>query len=127
MDQAELAFTAVFLKGKHGYTGFVEELPGVNSQGQTREELLDNLSDALEEALEMRRGSRGGDILPRRWGSRTSKCAGDVRGRGTLPRRHNSLNMSLLSHAKGGTVPPCHSQQLRERAFFPAPPENATF
>ena len=43
MDQAELAFTAVFLKGKHGYTGFVEELPGVNSQGQTIEEARRNL------------------------------------------------------------------------------------
>ena len=43
MDQAELAFTAVFLKGKHGYTGFVEELPGVNSQGQTIEEARENL------------------------------------------------------------------------------------
>ncbi len=43
MDQPELAFTAVFLKGKHGYTGFVEELPGVNSYGQTIEEARDNL------------------------------------------------------------------------------------
>ena len=43
MDQAELAFTAVFLKGKDGYTGFVEELPGVNSQGQTIEEARENL------------------------------------------------------------------------------------
>ena len=43
MDQPELAFTAVFLKGKHGYTGFVEELPGVNSQGQTLEEARLNL------------------------------------------------------------------------------------
>jgi len=43
MDQPELALTAVFLKGKHGYTGFVEELPGVNSQGQTLEEARDNL------------------------------------------------------------------------------------
>jgi predicted RNase H-like HicB family nuclease len=33
----------------------VEEVPGVNSQGQTREELLENLRDALEEALEMNR------------------------------------------------------------------------
>lgn len=43
MDQPELAFTAVFLKGKHGYTGFVEELPSVNSQGQTIEEARANL------------------------------------------------------------------------------------
>ena len=43
MKQPELAFTAVFLKGKHGYTGFVEELPGVNSHGHTIEEARDNL------------------------------------------------------------------------------------
>ena len=43
MEQAELAFTAVFLKANHGYTGFVEELPGVNSQGQTIEEARENL------------------------------------------------------------------------------------
>jgi predicted RNase H-like HicB family nuclease len=43
MDQPEIAFTAVFLKGRHGYTGFVEELPGVNSQGQTLEEARSNL------------------------------------------------------------------------------------
>ena len=43
MKQPEIAFTAVFLKGRHGYTGFVEELPGVNSQGQTLEEARANL------------------------------------------------------------------------------------
>jgi len=43
MEQLQVAFTAVFLKGKHGYTGFVEELPGVNSQGQTIEEARVNL------------------------------------------------------------------------------------
>ena len=43
MDKPELAFTAVYLKGKHGYTGFVEELPGVNAQGQTIEETRRNL------------------------------------------------------------------------------------
>ena len=43
MEQPELAFTAVFLKNSHGYVGFVEELPGVNSQGQTIEEARANL------------------------------------------------------------------------------------
>ena len=43
METPELAFTAVYLKGKHGYTGFVEELPGVNSQGLTLEEARRNL------------------------------------------------------------------------------------
>ena len=35
MTQPMMAFTAVYLKAKHGYVGFVEELPGVNSQGRT--------------------------------------------------------------------------------------------
>ena len=43
MDQPVISFTAVFLKGKQGYIGFVEELPGVNSHGQTIEEARENL------------------------------------------------------------------------------------
>lgn len=38
MDYPVVAFTAVFLKSAHGYTGFIEELPGVNSHGRTLEE-----------------------------------------------------------------------------------------
>lgn len=43
MDQPEVCFTAAYLKNRHGYVGFVEELPGVNSQGQTIEEARENL------------------------------------------------------------------------------------
>ncbi len=43
MEQPEMAFTAVYLKARHGYVGFVEELPGVNSQGQTLDEARANL------------------------------------------------------------------------------------
>jgi predicted RNase H-like HicB family nuclease len=49
------SFTAVIQQHGQWWIGWVEEIPGVNSQGQTREELLDNLRDALEEALEMNR------------------------------------------------------------------------
>jgi predicted RNase H-like HicB family nuclease len=48
-------FTAVIQQHGEWWIGWVEEVPGVNSQGQTREELLENLRDALEEALEMNR------------------------------------------------------------------------
>ena len=48
-------YTAVIQQDGEWWIGWVEEVPGVNSQGQTREELLDNLRDALEEALEMNR------------------------------------------------------------------------
>lgn len=43
MDRATIAFTAVYLKSQHGYVGFVEELPGVNSQGRTIDEARANL------------------------------------------------------------------------------------
>ena len=43
MERATIAFTAVYLKAPHGYVGFVEELPGVNSQGRTIEEARANL------------------------------------------------------------------------------------
>ena len=49
------SFTAVIQRDGGWWIGWVEEVPGVNSQGATREELIDNLRDALEEALEMNR------------------------------------------------------------------------
>ena len=48
-------YTAIIQRHNEWWIGWVEEIPGVNSQGQTREELLENLRDALEEALEMNR------------------------------------------------------------------------
>ena len=48
-------YTAVVQHHGEWWIGWVEEVPGVNSQGITREELLENLRDALEEALEMNR------------------------------------------------------------------------
>lgn len=37
------------------WIGWIEEEPGVNSQGHSREELLENLQSALTEALELNR------------------------------------------------------------------------
>jgi predicted RNase H-like HicB family nuclease len=48
-------YTAVIQQADGWWIGWIEEVPGVNSQDKTREELLDNLRDALEEALEMNR------------------------------------------------------------------------
>jgi predicted RNase H-like HicB family nuclease len=48
-------FTAVIQQRDKWWVGWIEEIPGVNSQGVDREELLDNLRSALEEALEMNR------------------------------------------------------------------------
>ena len=49
------SYTAIIQQHGEWWIGWVEEVPGVNSQGHTREELLENLRDALEEALEMNR------------------------------------------------------------------------
>ena len=48
-------FTGVLRKDAGWWIGWVEEIPGVNSQGKTRAELLKNLRSALREALEMNR------------------------------------------------------------------------
>jgi len=48
-------YTAVIQQEGDWWIGWVEEVPGVNSQGTTRAELLDNLRDALDEALELNR------------------------------------------------------------------------
>ena len=48
-------YTAVIQKNDRWWIGWVEEIPGVNSQGETREELLENLRSAVEEALELNR------------------------------------------------------------------------
>jgi predicted RNase H-like HicB family nuclease len=48
-------YSAVIQQHGEWWIGWVEEVAGVNSQGQTKEELLENLRDALEEALEMNR------------------------------------------------------------------------
>ena len=48
-------FTAVIKKDSDWWIGWIEEIPGVNSQGKSRTELLKNLRSALTEALEFNR------------------------------------------------------------------------
>ena len=48
-------YTAVVRRDGPWWIGWVEEIPGVNSQGQTREELMSNLQSALSEAVELNR------------------------------------------------------------------------
>jgi predicted RNase H-like HicB family nuclease len=46
-------FTAVIKQDAGWWIGWVEEIPGVNSQGKTRAELMKNLRSALnEEAMQ---------------------------------------------------------------------------
>lgn len=47
--------TAVFQKVPEGYIGFVEELPGANTQGNTLEEARANLQEAVHLVLETNR------------------------------------------------------------------------
>jgi predicted RNase H-like HicB family nuclease len=48
-------YTAVVRQSGPWWIGWVQEIPGVNSQGATREELIENLQSALEEALDRNR------------------------------------------------------------------------
>ncbi len=50
-----MEFTAVFQKVPEGYIGFVEELPGANTQGATLDEARANLAEAVELVLEANR------------------------------------------------------------------------
>ncbi len=44
--------TAIFQKSPYGYIGYVEELPGANTQGKTLEETRKNLIEAIRLVLE---------------------------------------------------------------------------
>ena len=51
----DLQFTAVFRQVPDGYIGFVEELPGANTQGATLEEARANLQEAVAMILDANR------------------------------------------------------------------------
>ena len=51
----ERQFTAVFEKRGRWYVGYVEEVPGVNTQGRTLAEARRNLREALRLILETNR------------------------------------------------------------------------
>jgi predicted RNase H-like HicB family nuclease len=50
-----LQLTAVFQEVPEGYIGFVEELPGANTQGATLAEARANLEEAVQLVLEANR------------------------------------------------------------------------
>jgi len=64
----KVELTAVFQKVPEGYIGFVEELPGANTQGATLEEARANLEEAVCLVLEANRelaeeGLRDRDVI----------------------------------------------------------------
>jgi predicted RNase H-like HicB family nuclease len=50
-----MSLTAVFVRVADGYVGFVEELPGANTQGATLDETRENLREAVALVLEANR------------------------------------------------------------------------
>ena len=50
-----MKLTAVFQKVPEGYIGFVEELPGANTQARTLKEARANLAEAVELVIEANR------------------------------------------------------------------------
>ena len=60
------SYTAVVKKEGDWWIGWIEEVPGVNCQEATREELLKSLKITLREALELNRtdaiDAAGGDF-----------------------------------------------------------------
>jgi predicted RNase H-like HicB family nuclease len=51
----QLQLTAVYQKVPEGYIGFIEELPGANTQGATLDEARANLTEAVHLVFEANR------------------------------------------------------------------------
>lgn len=68
MAKTNTPLTAVYTKVTGGYTGWIEEIQGVNTQGKTLAETRRNLADALSEVVETNRliakqELRGKDVI----------------------------------------------------------------
>jgi predicted RNase H-like HicB family nuclease len=50
-----LTLTKIFQKVPEGYIGFVEELPGANTQAETLDQARNNLEEAIQLVLEANR------------------------------------------------------------------------
>lgn len=57
MRYGNLAFTAVFLKARHGYVGFVEELPQIMAHAMTLEEARKSLNEVAAVIFDAERAS----------------------------------------------------------------------
>lgn len=54
--KAKLELTAIYEEAEEGgYIAYIEEIPGVNTQGETLDEAKENLMDALKLVTEERR------------------------------------------------------------------------
>jgi len=64
-------YTAIIQRSQGWWIGWIEEIPGANAQGRTKESLLASLKELLKEPLEMHRAdalanAQEGDIQWRR-------------------------------------------------------------
>jgi predicted RNase H-like HicB family nuclease len=48
-------FNAIYEEVDGGWIGYVEELPGANTQGKTKEEVRENLKEAIQLIIEANR------------------------------------------------------------------------
>lgn len=48
-------YTAVIKKDNDWWIGWIEEIPGVNCQEKTHDQLIESLKEALKEAIEFNR------------------------------------------------------------------------
>ncbi|PIR86936.1 MAG: HicB family protein [Candidatus Harrisonbacteria bacterium CG10_big_fil_rev_8_21_14_0_10_49_15] len=55
MKKSTQKFTAVYRKSGKWYIGWIEEVPGANTQGKTIKELKENLKEAVTLILESNR------------------------------------------------------------------------
>jgi predicted RNase H-like HicB family nuclease len=55
IKEKSMQLTAVFMEVPEGFIGFVEELPGANTQGFTLEETRENLREAVQMVLDANR------------------------------------------------------------------------
>jgi predicted RNase H-like HicB family nuclease len=54
--KARVKFTAIFQEAEEGgYTAFIEEIPGVNTQGDTLKKAKENLIEAFELVMDTQR------------------------------------------------------------------------
>ncbi|MCD4736331.1 MAG: type II toxin-antitoxin system HicB family antitoxin [Bacteroidales bacterium] len=62
--KTKMKLTAVFSQEEDGgYIAYIEEMPGVNTVGDTLEEAKSNLLEALTMVMEVRRGMAKNEIL----------------------------------------------------------------
>src|SRR5881628_3628079 len=96
-------FTAVFEQDGDWWVGFVEELPGANTQGATLEEARENLREAVVLVLEVNRALVEETLEGRPVIRRTSSTPGGVKRR-DLVRHLEAHGCALLREGANQSI-----------------------